>query len=311
MPSIRSIINYIKTRFQRFRADWRSMDVSYKGAIVAAFIGVVSTLAVTALTDWLERKRAEDEQSSTEQNKMKYLHFLVEDSFKTIASYTEHAKKLESNFKQNPFDIPDANLYVGHSLNTIANKINQEDYYLASVNQIKNDSINELLLMYNTLDKSYSLATQHYQNQVPLLVADKDKYKAELNGLIESVNIYLLSYDSRKLKGVEKVIYDQINTLMGEFTVFKNSTSTDQILRDSESIYVNKLIVILDPKGAVTHRPLMRQAYGARKAYLEYVGRMAGVVESADFSQRIMNSLVYRIKTFGKPLHDYVINLDK
>ena len=288
------------------KTDWMTFITSLMGAV----IGAGAALYVHYHEIEQQKQRDKDQQNSTEQNKLKYLDFLMKDSNKIIISYVNNSKRIVTSYNNNPFVIPDYITYPAHSLNTIANKINQEDYYLSSVNQIhNNDDIAEIFPIYNTLYQQHKEAVDHYSSEVKNLIDNKNKYRKSLYSLIENINQLMIENQIKKMSNDDKIINSKLYTLIDSLNVILTQKDPNIWLRDSPNLLINPVISILDPLGEVSHRKLLLQAYQVREDYEMTTSHMRNVVEDTDRHRILMEQLVERINKISQPLREYINNI--
>ncbi|AUD05555.1 hypothetical protein CWM47_29155 [Spirosoma pollinicola] len=297
--------------FSITRAEWLSL----LGTMAAALLAAVVSLYVVYLQNTQQRNRDDEQQKTTEQNKLQYLHFLINDSFKTIEFYRLSVENAKESYKRNPFVIPDLNSYVPHSLNSIANKINQEEYYLASVNQFpKNESgfgIAELLQLCNALNDNYTKAFSEFSLQFPLLIEDKDKYRSALEELIEIVNQYILENKVDDLTGSDKINYIRINEIMGALKNNPPDFKGNEWLKISNDLLIVPLNLTLQDQGKPNLRKIYNQSRHALDLRVNYIGRIYNVVNSLEINRSIQQDILGRIKNVGAPLEVYIKELNK
>lgn len=303
-----SIFIYVKNHIASFyNTYWASIDTNLKSAIIAAVVTFVGIF----LQNRHERNRSEEQQRTTEENKLKYLQFLITDSFKVLEFYRLSALGMEDSARANPYVIPALITYVPHSLNTIANKINQEEYYLASINQIKSEEIAELFQLYNSLNDSYTKAVDYYGVQFPLLISDKDAYRTGLSVLIESLNEYLTDNEEEALVGDPKIIYQYINTLMGNINNAHLDFQGNEWLRDAKGMFVETLNASLLGQGDPQLRNIYKETRTALELDRNYRDRMFNVAENFKTNRLLQEDLLKRIKGVGAPLDAFVKTLKK
>ncbi|MBD2753742.1 hypothetical protein [Spirosoma validum] len=291
-----------------YHVYWTSLDLSIKGALIAAFV----SLLVVYIQKEQQDKKDKDQQTQTEQNKLKYLNFLINDSYKTLDYYNEGVISMVKNYKENPFVVSNLPTYVPYGINSIATKINQEEYYLASVNQFKTGEVAELLQLYSHLNFQYTLAVDHYKKEFPILINLRDTYYDNLTNLTKSVNQFILSESKKKLTGNEKVIFDEINALAGE--VNNNltiQTNQDIWLKDSKVAFVEKLERILDARGMALHQNLLKECKSVKIEHAKYLSHSFNVIGGMEISRRNQQDMLKRIKKTGQPLFDYIESLKR
>ncbi|MBD2753779.1 hypothetical protein [Spirosoma validum] len=310
MNKIRQLLYRTKIAIDStYHVYWTSLDLSIKGALIAAFV----SLLVVYIQKEQQDQKDKDQQTQTEQNKLKYLNFLIVDSYKTLESYKQSVTRIRQNFDVNPFLMPVLINYGPYGLDLIANKINHEEYYLASVSQIKSSEVAELLQLYNALNKNFVEASTHQKTEVPILIKMKDSYFEKLNGLIESVNDYKISASRIRLEGEEKAMYNEIDALLAEINGRLNTVpfQRNRWLVESQRVFNYQLIDILNRRGPITQRKLLLQAKSVANDYNTFVVYMRNVVVVLERSLADQQYMLSRIKLVGQPLFTYIGNLKK
>ncbi|GAB3225928.1 hypothetical protein GCM10027423_62560 [Spirosoma arcticum] len=231
----------------------------------------------------------------------------MEDTYILIESYNTDTNKLIASVNSNPFVIPSSYLHSPHTLNTIAHKVNQEDYYLSSVNRLKNVDVPHIFLMYNNLDEVFSKATAHYRTEFPLLITDKDIYKKALDELMDAARQYRIALNVRARNPSEDIILTKLNTAIPLVPPLLNSLAEqDKWLKDSRWVFIEQMKEIVPEN---VNRVLAMQIQEAIYSHDMYVSRMNNVVDLRHQSMDSMNGLLDAIKRIAAPMTNYIKGL--
>ena len=300
---IERLSNYLQSFYKNTSSDgWMSLW----GSLIGAVIGAAIALFVVYIQNQQQKSRDQEQQITNEQNKLKYLHFLIVDSFKTVTMFAYATAEFRKSFDRNPFVIPSFGSYPAHSLNAIATKINQEDYYLASLNLLESDKVGEVFLLCNTLYEDYRKVTEHSREEFPKMIERKDAFKNSLKELSENVNQYTIKHKGSKIS-----IHQQVEVLQKNTAQIYNSIliSNDQ-LKESNEKYLIPLIQSLESSDTEEDRKLFYQARSVNENYLGCIGHLANVVADKERSSEFMKDMARKITDVARPLHDYVTTLE-
>ena len=138
--------------------DWISAIVS----LLSAFIGAGVALLVYRNSIHDQKTKDAEQKDSFELTKLKYLHFLMLDTFRSIKILLDAFESFTAQLASNPLETPTIQYNPTISLSRIANRINQEEFYHASINQLHNDSISEIFLMFDNLDEQIKDSIDYY-----------------------------------------------------------------------------------------------------------------------------------------------------
>ncbi|WP_152125056.1 hypothetical protein [Rudanella paleaurantiibacter] len=292
--------------FNRF-FSWLSLhDPTMKAAFIGAFVALVGFF----IQDFLARKNERAKQIEVEQSKMKYLHFLITDSYKAIESFDSTATNVVRSFQENPFVLPGFGLYPAHSINAIANKINQEEYFLASVSQMKNYKLVEIFLIYNTMNEGYKRITEHFVSEAPKFIQAKDQYLNLIEELRSASNAYLQSTVGRQLDEREKIALSKIRELSVNLQNYHNASPPLQVwLYESNQIFVQPTFNIVREHGNQHHQELFNISVRATIQHSKVVDHMRNIVSAVDNNRKEMNSQIAYIRELTKPLNKYIYDL--
>lgn len=297
------------TQWMVLRGGFNVFSQSPFGAgLIGSVVGGLFTLFGIGIQSWLEGRK----ESETEKNKLVYLNFLLEDTYRAVTWYDSSAQRVLRSVEKSPFIIPDFPLYPIHSLDAIVNKINQEEYYLAFVNQTKNKSLTEVLLICNALYKQFSNASDHYKAEFKPLMDEKATYLNMLDSLSESLNqYYIRTGEGKGLIGDEAIIHRGLTSLsdsVKKLYAMRESSflGYNQMLYDSKRILIVPMVKVLDPRGEVSHRRLLLQAISVGRQHEKYVGRIRNVVGVIERNRMMMNQLTDTVRVVSKPLKDYI-----
>ncbi|AUD00961.1 hypothetical protein [Spirosoma pollinicola] len=185
------------------------------------FLTVITAVGVPLYIYWRGQvdqiKNERQRKSELEESRLKYLQFLVNDAVLSLGTtfeimpgiYTEHAK--------DPLEIPSITEKPPVSIQRIANKITQEDYYHASINRIPGDDISNIFILFDFLDNSL-IEFQKHHNKV---ASDTERLRVEQAGAMnefvnqcKEVRRNLAKYD---LKGRHEDISTKFNSLLNRF----------------------------------------------------------------------------------------------
>ncbi len=221
--------------YEDFMGYWSHLDVTLKAAFIGAFVSFIGFY----ISDRLTRKKDREIQIINEQNKMKYLQFLIDDSFNAINSFDSTGRKIFQNHINNPFLISDLAVYPAHSIDAIANKINQEDYFLASINQLKDYQLVEIFRLYNTLNVTHKGILDHYATSVPKIIDAKDQYVNAIEELRSALNSYLNRANKRVMSGNESIALSDLRTIASKVDEYHKSRPNAQVwLHESRDLMV-------------------------------------------------------------------------
>ncbi|MVM39313.1 hypothetical protein GO730_20010 [Spirosoma sp. HMF3257] len=278
----------------------------------AAWIATLTTLLVVGLQSWQQKKRDEEQQNSTEQKKMKYLNFIIQDTYKIVEFYNSNSQKLVNTFNINPFLIEEYSHYSAQSLEVIVNKLNQEDYYLASTTQLKGDDIAEVFLIYNALYLQIKDTKGHHIAEMEKLKQTQDDFSNSISDLQESINKLLLTKNFNSDK--EKLGQRQLNELMGKIKpiILKDQPYKSRLF-DSKNVFIEPVIKTLEPYDGIEGdlRNVLLKAYDARIKYNLCVVHLRNMIDYITTNGKEINYEITRIKELTEPLEAYIKKLPK
>ncbi|GAB3050479.1 hypothetical protein [Spirosoma pulveris] len=151
------------------------------------FLAVAVPLYIYYRGNQYIRKKEAKQKADAEKSKLHYLYFLVRDTLSAVDILSENLESLEKNRNVNLLKNPKLQIKPPISMQRIAEKINQEEYYLASVNQIKWEGIADIFILFDYLN-----------HQVNNLITLHNKYAGINDGMRESfaknVNSFKVEY---------------------------------------------------------------------------------------------------------------------
>ena len=263
--------------------------------------------------DSLKDRQDSLDKLKVEQNKMRYLHFLMTDTDIMLSRFHWNTRHLQESFKANPFVIPNYIDYPAHSVEVIATGINQEEYYLSSVRQLKSNDIAEIFPLYNTLYILEKKAREHYSGQFSLLIENKIKALESKAELVRSVEYYLLDTDLKSVTPEERYVYSKLQEFNNQvnFSIPQNISPDEEMLFHKNNI-INPLVFILQShKKIKSLRGLLLQAYNTLASYNTYVYQLRNVVNFIVGNDNEIKYVTSRIKPLSQSLNNYVHRLPK
>lgn len=191
------------------------LSTELMSALIGALIGGLFTCLGVYLQIRQQRIIEDSKQIKEEQDKMIYLHYLMRDSYSTIE---EIARKSISPSTGNPFLIGGlGSVPLNNSVKSIAEDINQEQYFLASINQLKDRRFGEIFSLYNDLNtriKNIIARNDKIQN---LFVDEKYNVLAARGKLFNELRLYVhRSKDGISNNNKRQKIYNDLNNILLE-----------------------------------------------------------------------------------------------
>ncbi|MCK8495911.1 hypothetical protein M0L20_28855 [Spirosoma sp. RP8] len=277
-----------------------NIDINIK----AALIGAIVTFSGFIIQYYIEKYKDSEKERQTEENKLVYLDFLMSDSYKIVLRFNQNYENIRKHQKDNPFEIQEPIQYTDHSLVSISEKINQEDYFLSSVRQLHSIDVAEIFKLLNSLSFTYKRGADAYIDEYHKLIERKAKYIDNLNNLVLEVQ-ELIELGSLN-NGEDKRISNRIAVIQNNYFNYKNSHKINELLYKSDSLYILPIAVALDNAKSITARQTRLSAIYADKEYGDYFIHMNNVVSFADSCRAEMNRNVVMIKDISSPLVEYV-----
>lgn len=291
-----------------FETYWVNLDTGIKGAIIGASIALIGIFVDNSL----QRTREKENQINTERGKLIYLNILIRGIYPIIKEYNRNADNLDRALKDNPFRLPEYTSSPTSSLDIIINKINQEEYHLALIRQLKREDVGEIFLIYNALDRQIKDSGEHYRNEFPNSRQFKQDYFDSFNSLKNSVLDYLKTTNTSKLSRSQLALYSQLSQLQNFYNSSIVYSDSDVFISRSYNEYLLKLITILEANSLIPiTQKLLLLSYSSDQNYKKCESQIKHVVEYVLFNRDQINFEIAEIKRIVKPLEDYINNLPK
>ncbi|GAB2550032.1 hypothetical protein [Spirosoma aerophilum] len=283
------------------------------GGFLKTFIPLAAPLVALYIYYTGQKKATNKEAKSkvdTENNKLKYLHYLVDDSLRPIETFSFETDKLQSMYHHNFFVLPPFNRIIPHSMNTISNKINQEEYYLASKNRIDED-ISELFKVYNSLYDNFIKSVAHYDENRPLLVKDKGAYNEALNKLVKLYTDKTNELMVGATTHAEAVVLNKLQSLSDVIPDEENRRWNMSWMLNAHNSFIKPLIHILSNSPDSNTEDLLQKSKEVKELYTDFRSFVFNVVDSLKISKDHQKGMVDIIVERRKPLDAYIIKLNE
>lgn len=203
-------------QFGEFLGEGGTDYISAVVSLLSAFIGAGVALLVYRNSIRDQKKKEAEQKDSFELTKLKYLHFLMLDTFKSIKILINAFESFTYQLRNNPLETPTIVDTPAISLSRIANRINQEEFYHASVNQLHNDSISEIFLIFDNLDEQIKDSIEYYTKHRQKIHDARSKNGSSYSALNEAVVDLLNKIDQLDFKDQKDKIKQGIITILSE-----------------------------------------------------------------------------------------------
>lgn len=306
--------NIFDSSSRRLRKLWlwikNGVSSELLSALFGALIGGLFTLAGVA---YQFSKQSEVETAKTEQverDKMIYIHHLIRDSGKYVKKFEEQSKdqvQYGDRFNLGGLPLPFRN---DGSVNVLANRINHEEYFLASLNQLHNENFGDIFSLFNLLDLKIKESENRYNHEIELLVEEKGRVMNDVKGLFDEIEFYVDKHKGEKLSIQRRELYDN---MVGTLTNIKNLKAQYPIdifwTGNSYKIIYNT-VVHLKKANNQEDKNLFYKAQEVLNRYLEYDRRYTSLSNWLSTDQAVITELMAEINKKAVPLNNYINKLN-
>lgn len=190
------------------------------------FLTVITAVGVPLYIYWRGQvdqiNNEKQRKSELEESRLTYLQFLVNDAVLSLGTtlgimpgiYNEHAK--------DPMQIPAITEKPPVSIQRIANKISQEDYYHASINRIQGADISNIFILFDFLDNLLTAMQKHHDKVSSDTERMRVNQAVEMNEFINQCKEVKRNINSYDLSGKNTEIRDKLENLLSGFWAVMN-----------------------------------------------------------------------------------------
>lgn len=279
--------------------------------LMSALIGAMIGGFFTCLGVYLQirqQKIAENaKQVKEEQDRMIYLHYLIQDSYLTTEKIAEQAI---SPTRGNPFIIGGlGSVPINNSVKSIAEGINQEQYFLASLNQLNDKSFGEIFSLYNDLNTRIKNIIVRNDKIQSSFVGEKYSVLTIRDKLFNEIKIYInRSIDKDSPNHNRQRIYNDLKNVLIEHE--KKVIEAFQEEYQARGLWIyHDIVQILKEGDTEEEKQLLVMAQETYNEDYNFRTRSTNMYNSMITEGAQMKDVLKSIRAKAIPLENYIINM--